>query len=148
MSVKIRLARGGRKKLARYRLVATDSRNPRDGRYIENLGFYNPQSQPKEFEINVERIGYWLDNGAIVSNTVKTLLKEDRFTEKLEALKAGKDLATLELERVPEKKKKESKSAKAIAREAAEKEAAAAKKAEEKAAAEAKKEEKAEEAAE
>ena len=72
MAVKIRLARGGRKKLARYRVVAADSRSPRDGRFIETLGYYNPQAEPKEFKLNAERIGYWMDQGAKPSDTVNS----------------------------------------------------------------------------
>ncbi len=116
MAVKIRLARGGRRKLARYRVVAADSRSPRDGRFIETLGYYNPQAQPKEFKLNIERIGYWLDQGAIVSQTVKSLMDQDRFAEKLEGIKKGLTEDALNIERKPEKVKKAALSAKAKAK--------------------------------
>ena len=73
--VKIRLKRMGMKKKPFYRLVVTDSRNPRDGRFIEEVGYYNPVSQPAEVKINQERAKYWIDNGAQPTDTVRTLLK-------------------------------------------------------------------------
>ncbi len=106
MSVKIRLARGGRKKIARYRIVVADSRSPRDGRFIETLGTYNPQAQPKEFTINVKRIGHWLHQGAEVSETVRNLLVQDNFKEKLEAVEKGLDVSKLDISRKPERKRK------------------------------------------
>jgi len=106
LSVKIRLARYGRKKIARYRIVVADCRFPRDGRFIETLGTYNPQANPKEFKVNVARIGHWIDQGAEVSETVGNLLKQDRFREKLEAVQKGLDLKTVGIERKPERKRK------------------------------------------
>lgn len=106
MSVKIRLARGGRKKVACYRIVVADSRSPRDGRFIETIGTYNPQSDPKEFKVNIERVGYWLKHGADVSATVKNLLDQDRFKEKLEAVEKGLNINTLDIKRKPERKRK------------------------------------------
>lgn len=113
MAVKIRLARGGRKKVARYRIVAADSRSPRDGRFIETLGTYNPQASPKEFTINVARMGHWLNQGAQVSETVKNLLIEDNFKEKLEAVDKGLALDNLDIVRKPERKRKAKGKAKA-----------------------------------
>ncbi len=106
MSVKIRLARKGRKKVARFRVVAADSRSPRDGKFIETLGYYNPQAEPKEFTLNTERVGYWVKQGALVSQTVKNLLSQDGFKEKFEALEKGLDLANISVERKPERKRK------------------------------------------
>ncbi len=106
MSVKIRLARKGRKKIACYRIVAADSCSPRDGKFLETLGFYNPQSEPKDFKINIERIGYWLNNGAEPSTTVKNLLKQDCYEEKLEAVKKGLSADNIEVTRKPERKRK------------------------------------------
>ena len=106
MPVKIRLARYGRKKVARYRIVVADSRNPRDGRFIETVGTYNPQTDPKEFEINVERVGHWLSQGAKVSETIKNLLDQDRFKEKLEVAEKGLDVSQANIERKPERKRK------------------------------------------
>jgi len=74
--VKIRLARGGRKKRPFYRVVAADSRMTRDGRFLEVLGHYNPISEPKEIKINTERVEYWLENGAQLSETVANLYKK------------------------------------------------------------------------
>ena len=74
--VKIRLKRMGMKKKPFYRLVVTDSRNPRDGRFIEELGHYNPVSEPVELKINHERAKYWLGVGAQPTDTVRGLLKK------------------------------------------------------------------------
>ncbi len=74
----IRLARGGAKKRPFYHIVATNSRNARDGRFIENLGFFNPIARGKEEEIriNLERYNYWLSVGGQASDRVKSLVKE------------------------------------------------------------------------
>lgn len=74
--VKIRLKRMGMKKKPFYRLVVTDSRNPRDGRFIEEVGYYNPVSDPVELKINEERTKYWLGTGAQPTDTVRGLLKK------------------------------------------------------------------------
>ena len=74
--VKIRLKRMGMKKKPFYRLVVTDSRNPRDGRFIEEIGYYNPVSTPVEMKINHERAKYWLGVGAQPTDTVRGLLKK------------------------------------------------------------------------
>jgi small subunit ribosomal protein S16 len=76
MSVKIRLARQGAKKSPFYRIVATDTRSPRDGRFIEHLGVYDPTRQPAEFRYDQERIDYFLQHGAQASDTVRELLKK------------------------------------------------------------------------
>lgn len=78
MSVKIRLARHGAKKRPFYRIVAADSECPRDGRFLEKLGTYNPVKEPAEITLNVERVNYWLDKGAIPTDTVKTILKKEK----------------------------------------------------------------------
>ena len=75
MAVHLRLSRGGRKNLAFYRLVAADSRKPRDGRYLEILGTYDPAKDPPVTEFKQERILDWLQKGAQPSVTVRTLLK-------------------------------------------------------------------------
>lgn len=75
MSVKIRLARHGAKKRPFYRIVVTDSESPRDGRFLENVGTYNPLKDPAEVTLKSERIEYWLGRGAIATDTVKSLLK-------------------------------------------------------------------------
>ncbi len=74
MAVRIRLARGGRKKKPFYRVVATNSTSPRDGRFLEILGTYDPLKDPGEFKINREKLQKWIDRGAEPSNTVKNLL--------------------------------------------------------------------------
>lgn len=72
--VKIRLQRYGKKKAPFYRIVATDSRNPRDGRFIEIVGTYNPLTNPATVTINAESVTSWINNGAKVTDTVKSLL--------------------------------------------------------------------------
>ena len=106
LPVKIRLARTGRKKVCRFRIVAADSRMRRDGRFLEMLGTYNPQAQPREFTIKADRVAYWLKQGAQPTVTVRSLLRQDRLPEKLEALDKGLSLDSLELERKPERKRK------------------------------------------
>ena len=79
MSVKIRLARHGAKKRPFYRIVVADSECPRDGRYLENVGTYNPLIDPAEVTLKNERISYWMDQGATPTDTVKSLLKKEGF---------------------------------------------------------------------
>ncbi len=74
--VKIRLKRTGAKKSPCYRVVVADERSPRDGRFIEEIGFYNPLTNPAEVKINAESAKKWLANGAQPTETVKTLLKK------------------------------------------------------------------------
>ena len=76
MSVKIRLTRAGAKKAPFYHIIATDSRNKRDGAYLENLGSYDPRAAPAVIKLNDERIGYWLGVGAQASETVASILKK------------------------------------------------------------------------
>ena len=74
--VKIRLKRMGMKKVPFYRIVVTDSRNPRDGRFIEEIGYYNPVSNPVQLKIDVERAKYWIGTGAQPTDTTRALLKK------------------------------------------------------------------------
>lgn len=76
MAVKIRLKRMGQKKAPFYRIVVADSRSPRDGRFIEEVGYYNPCKEPNELNIDQEAVKKWLGNGAQPTNTVKNLLKK------------------------------------------------------------------------
>ena len=76
MAVKIRLKRMGAKKAPFYRVVVADSRTPRDGRFIEELGYYNPLTDPTDIKIDVERAQYWVKNGAQPSDTVRAILKK------------------------------------------------------------------------
>jgi small subunit ribosomal protein S16 len=79
MSVKIRLARHGKKKKPFYRIVIADSESPRDGKFLENVGTYNPLVDPVEVSLKQERIKYWIDQGAIPTDTVKSLMKKEGF---------------------------------------------------------------------
>ncbi len=82
MAVKIRLSRQGRKKAPFYRLVVADSRSPRDGKFIELIGTYNPMIDPASVTINEERALYWLKNGALPSDTARGLLKKQGIWDK------------------------------------------------------------------
>ena len=75
MAVKLRLTRVGKTKQPEYRIVAADSRSPRDGRSIETIGQYNPQTEPSTINIDEERARHWLEHGAQPSETVATLLR-------------------------------------------------------------------------
>ena len=77
MAVKIRLTRMGAKKAPFYRVRVADSRFPRDGRFIEEIGIYNPLTEPSTVRIDAERAKYWLSNGAQPTEKVKTLLKKE-----------------------------------------------------------------------
>jgi small subunit ribosomal protein S16 len=83
VATRIRLRRTGKKKQAYYRVVVADSRSPRDGRFIEILGNYNPNSNPARIEIDEERSIYWLKNGAQPSDTVRSLLSKKGILAKL-----------------------------------------------------------------
>jgi len=76
MAVKIRLKRMGAKKAPFYRIVVADSRSPRDGKFIAEIGYYNPLTNPAEIKVDVEAAKTWLSNGAQPSDTVKALLKK------------------------------------------------------------------------
>ncbi|MCD4804670.1 MAG: 30S ribosomal protein S16 [Desulfobacterales bacterium] len=77
MPVKIRLARHGAKKRPFYRIVVADSESPRDGKYLEAVGSYNPLKDPAEVSLKEERIRYWMNQGAIPTNTIKNLFKKE-----------------------------------------------------------------------
>ena len=81
MAVKIRLKRLGAKKAPFYRVVVADSRYPRDGRFIEEIGYYNPLTNPVEIKIDAEKAAKWISNGAQPTETVKSLLKKTGITE-------------------------------------------------------------------
>ena len=76
MAVKIRLKRLGSKKNPFYRVVVADERSPRDGRFIEEIGYYNPLTDPVDIKIDAEKATKWLNNGAQPTETVRTLLKK------------------------------------------------------------------------
>jgi small subunit ribosomal protein S16 len=75
LSVKIRLTRKGAKKQPFYRIVVADSRFPRDGRFIENIGTYNPKTEPSTIELDKEKAAEWLSKGAIPTGTVKKIFE-------------------------------------------------------------------------
>ncbi|MBP1726320.1 MAG: ribosomal protein [Deltaproteobacteria bacterium] len=76
MGVRIRLSRMGSKKRPFYRIVVADSRAPRDGRFVEVIGTYNPRTEPVEVQVDPERLQTWLKQGAEPTNTVRSLLKQ------------------------------------------------------------------------
>ena len=77
MAVKIRLARHGAKKRPFYRIVVADGESPRDGRFLESVGTYNPLKDPAEVTLKTDRVKYWMEQGALPSDTVKSLLKKE-----------------------------------------------------------------------
>ncbi len=76
MAVKMRLRRKGAKKAPFYRVVVADERSPRDGRFIDEIGYYNPLTNPADIKIDAEKAEKWLNNGAQPTETVKSLLKK------------------------------------------------------------------------
>jgi small subunit ribosomal protein S16 len=76
MSVKLRLTRVGAKKSPFYRVVVTDSRSPRDGKFIEHVGTYDPNRDPVEIKFDMDRVNYWMSVGAQPSQTVSELLQQ------------------------------------------------------------------------
>lgn len=90
MAVKLRLLRMGAKKAPFYRIVAADSRAPRDGRFIELLGTYDPRTNPAKVTIKEEEVLKWLNNGAQPSDTVKNLLSKEGIIKKFADSKSAK----------------------------------------------------------
>ena len=128
MAVKLRLRRMGKKKQPIYKVVAADARSPRDGKFLEAVGIYNPLTNPHTIDLKEDRINYWLNNGAQPTNTVNSLLKQTGINlkrdiakrklpeEKAEALlknwQANKEAAS-QKKTVKKKKKAETQEAKA-----------------------------------
>ncbi len=79
MAVKIRLKRMGAKKAPFYRIVVADSRSPRDGRFVEQIGYYNPLTDPADVKIDADKAKEWIKNGAQPTETVKALLKKQNI---------------------------------------------------------------------
>ena len=79
--VKMRLRRMGAKKAPFYRVVVADSRYPRDGRFIEEIGYYNPQTEPAEIKLDADKAKAWLAKGAQPTDTVKSLLKKSGIVD-------------------------------------------------------------------
>ena len=90
MAVKIRLKRMGAKKSPFYRIVVADSRSPRDGRFIESVGTYNPVVQPAKVDLNEELVLKWLNDGAKPSDTVRNLFSKQGIMEKFHNAKNSK----------------------------------------------------------
>jgi small subunit ribosomal protein S16 len=125
--VRIRLRRVGAKKQPSYRVVVADSESPRDGRFIETIGFYNPRTDPPTVEIEAERALHWLQHGAQPSEAVARMLRNLGIMDKLARLKAGADMETLLAELAEEKaaaEKKRMEQKAALEKEAAEAEEA------------------------
>ena len=81
MAVKMRLKRLGAKKAPFYRVVVADERAPRDGKFIEEIGYYNPLTEPADIKIDAEKAKKWLSNGAQPTETVKSLLKKSGIVD-------------------------------------------------------------------
>lgn len=81
MSVKIRLTRKGAKKRPFYRIVAADSEAPRDGRFLEVLGHYDPLTDPAQITVDEEKLNKWVERGAKISETVRSLLRKKEVSE-------------------------------------------------------------------
>lgn len=81
MAVKIRLRRMGAKKNPFYRIVVADSRSPRDGKFIEEIGYYNPLTEPKKVVVDAEKVNKWISNGAKPTDTVDRLFNENGVYE-------------------------------------------------------------------
>jgi small subunit ribosomal protein S16 len=91
MAVRMRLRREGKKKAPFYRVVVADSRSPRDGRYIEDIGYYQPLTDPSTIEIDADRALYWLRNGVQPSDQVKQLLRVQGIWETFKPGDPGRD---------------------------------------------------------
>jgi len=94
--VRIRLRRTGKKKQPSYRVVVADIESPRDGRFIENIGVYNPRTDPITITIQEERALYWLSQGAQPSDAVARILRKTGVMAKFEAIKSGVPIAEVE----------------------------------------------------
>lgn len=90
MAVKLRLKRMGAKKAAFYRIVAADARSPRDGKVTDEIGTYNPITNPASITVNEEKAIYWLSNGAVPTETVRNLLSKTGVMKKFHEQKRGK----------------------------------------------------------
>ena len=122
MAVRIRLRRMGAKKRAFYRFVAADSRSPRDGRFIEVLGYYNPIEKPARVVVHQDKVFKWLKNGAKMTETVESLFRQISIMEKWEKIKAGETGEDITIkDTISEREKKTKRAKKAQATEEAEK---------------------------
>lgn len=120
MALAVRLRRMGAKKRPFFRIVAIDSRLARDGRFLEVLGTYNPIAKPAVISLAEEKMAKWLDEGAVVSDTVSTLLTQVGFWEKYLRAKKGEDVSAIVIRTViKERPKKTRKMKKASVTESA-----------------------------
>lgn len=123
MSVKIRLRRMGKKKQPHYRIVVADTQSPRDGRFVESLGYYKPLTSPARLVVDLDRVDYWLSEGATPSNTVANLVTKARSggddTVSLGALDPEEARAARRAEADAKRKAEEAAAAAAVAAEAA-----------------------------
>ena len=95
MAIRIRLSRGGAKKRPYYRIVVADSRSPRDGRFLEVLGFYNPRTEPSTIELKEDRVYHWLSVGAQPSDSVRRLFDQVGLWDRYLRFKDGDDVEKL-----------------------------------------------------
>lgn len=147
MAVKLRLRRMGKKKQPIYKVVAADTRSPRDGKFLEAVGIYNPLTNPHTVDLKEDRVHYWLDNGAQPTDTVKSLLRQKGITLKKELTKKKLSEEKIQEELENWQKLKEAGAAKKVQKKKSKKELAKEQKAEqEKKDAAAKKEEEKKEA--
>jgi small subunit ribosomal protein S16 len=103
MAVKLRLARAGTHNRAYYWIVAADKRMPRDGRFLEKVGTYNPRTKPSTVDLKLERVQHWLDNGAEPTSAVRELLRgQGVLKARAEAKKAAKAAAAPATEPAPQ----------------------------------------------
>lgn len=139
MAVRIRLRRMGRKKTPHYRVVVTDRTAPREGRFVESIGYYKPLNQPARLVLDLERVDYWIAQGAVPSDTVGSLIRKARIggddslavgEVRADEEKARKAEAVATRRREEAEKAQAQKAAEAAAAAAAEAEAAAAAEAE------------------
>ena len=93
--VRIRLRRVGAKKQPSFRVVAADKEAPRDGRFIENLGFYNPRTEPATIQLKEDRIYDWMSKGAQPSDSVEQIFKSAGLLDRYERYKQGEEVETL-----------------------------------------------------
>ncbi len=113
MPVTIRLRRMGSNKRAFYRFAVTDSRMPRNGRFIEFVGHYQPLFKPATVELKEEKVLDWLNKGAQMSDTVASIFRNIGLLRKWEALKRGEDVSTLNIaKQLPQRERKKKRKAK------------------------------------
>jgi len=129
LAVKLRLRRMGKKKQPIYKVVAADARAPRDGKFLEMIGLYNPLTNPHTVDINEERAMYWLNVGAQPTDTVKSLFRQKGIILKRELIRKGLSEDKIQAEIESWEKLKEAKANSAVSKKISKKSAANMKKA-------------------